>query len=112
MGRLRDLARDEREIQRLRLELRRLEKSDFARRRFMAGYHAALNDVGLRPEQLEMHPQVELDGIEVDEGIADLLRALWSLGIATQFSCQGDPDRYIRHQATASQHDWVCCTDR
>lgn len=41
------------------------------------------------------HKQVEVDGINVDEGLADLLMLLWQRDIATQFSCQGggpDPD--------------------
>ena len=28
-------------------------------------------------------------GIDVDEGIRDLLEALWSRGMVTEFSCQG-----------------------
>jgi len=35
------------------------------------------------------HTQVEVAGIEVDEGIAELLEMLWDHGIKTQFSCQG-----------------------
>lgn len=48
-------------------------------------------------EQNVLHPQVPLfegrDGpmIAVDEGIAPLLRALWSRGWLTEFSCQGVP---------------------
>ena len=102
---IRETLCNEREIQQLRLDLRRLEKSEFAERRFLQGYNAALADVGLRHEQIDAHAQVELDEVEVDAGIAPLLRALWDLGIETQFSCEGDPDRYIRHQAPASQHD-------
>jgi hypothetical protein len=30
------------------------------------------------------------NGIEVDEGIAELLEAVWSRGMATEFSCQGE----------------------
>lgn len=37
------------------------------------------------------HRQVTAsNGVEVDEGILDLLEALWSRGMATEFSCQGD----------------------
>ena len=37
------------------------------------------------------HPQVTAsNGIEVDEGLCDLLEALWSRGMKTEFSCQGD----------------------
>ncbi|AGB22406.1 hypothetical protein Mycsm_02042 [Mycobacterium sp. JS623] len=36
------------------------------------------------------HRQVTAsNGVEVDEGIRDLLEALWSRGIVTDFSCQG-----------------------
>jgi hypothetical protein len=31
-------------------------------------------------------------GVDVDEGIRDLLEALWSRGMKTEFSCQGDRD--------------------
>ena len=102
---MRDALRNERAIQQLRLDLRRMQRSEFSKERFRAGYRAALADVGLREEQLAPHPQVLLDGVEVDAGMASLLDALWGLGIETQFSCQGDPDRYIRHQATSSVHD-------
>ena len=40
------------------------------------------------------HHEVEISGIMVDEGIRDLLLALWKLGLQTQFSCQGHPDRF------------------
>ena len=37
------------------------------------------------------HPQViASNGVEVDEGIRDLLEALWSHGMVTEFSCQGE----------------------
>jgi hypothetical protein len=37
------------------------------------------------------HRQVAAsNGIEVDDGIRDLLEALWSCGMSTEFSCQGD----------------------
>jgi hypothetical protein len=39
---------------------------------------------------VKTHRQVEVDGIEVDEGMADMLRAVWKSGINTQFSCQGN----------------------
>jgi len=51
-------------------------------------------------QALAVHLQTEVaapDGtiIVVDEGIATLLRALWSLGYATRFSCQGgDSDNF------------------
>lgn len=33
------------------------------------------------------------NGAEVDEGIVDLLEALWACGMDTEFSCQGDHDK-------------------
>ena len=33
---------------------------------------------------------VASNGVEVDEGIRDLLEAVWSRGMATEFSCQGE----------------------
>lgn len=39
-----------------------------------------------------LHEQVTLpDGVEVDRGIADLITALWELGLRTSYSCQGTP---------------------
>jgi hypothetical protein len=39
------------------------------------------------------HRQVTAsNGVEVDEGIRELLEALWSRGMATEFSCQGQHD--------------------
>ncbi len=38
---------------------------------------------------LETHPQVELHGVKVDEGIFDLLRVLHQHGVKTRYSCQG-----------------------
>lgn len=82
-----------------------MRRSEFSKERFRAGYRAALADVGLLEEHLDLHPQVLLDGVEVDVEMASLLEVLWRLGLETQFSCQGDPERYIRHQATSSVHD-------
>ena len=40
-----------------------------------------------------VHRQVAAsNSVEVDEGIRDLLEALWSRGMDTEFSCQGDRD--------------------
>ncbi|MDT5186193.1 MAG: hypothetical protein QOJ20_3253 [Mycobacterium sp.] len=37
------------------------------------------------------HRQVTAsNGVEVDEGIRELLEALWSRGMVTEFSCQGE----------------------
>jgi hypothetical protein len=37
------------------------------------------------------HRQVTAsNGLEVDEGILELLEALWSRGMVTEFSCQGE----------------------
>lgn len=35
------------------------------------------------------HKQINLKGVEVDEGLVDLLENVWEAGINTQFSCQG-----------------------
>lgn len=37
------------------------------------------------------HKQVNLAGIDVDEGLVNILENVWEAGISTQFSCQGDP---------------------
>src|SRR4051812_25476266 len=38
------------------------------------------------------HEQLTLpDGVAVDAGIANLLNALWELGLRTKYSCQGTP---------------------
>lgn len=40
-----------------------------------------------------IHEQFTLpDGLEVDVGIANLLAALWELGLQTSHSCQGTPE--------------------
>jgi hypothetical protein len=40
-----------------------------------------------------VHRQVTAsNGVPVDEGIRDLLEVLWSRGMVTEFSCQGDRD--------------------
>lgn len=44
------------------------------------------------------------NGVEVDEGIRDLLEALWSRGMATEFSCQGDEAK-LAHICFASIAD-------
>jgi serine/threonine-protein kinase RIO1 len=37
------------------------------------------------------HRQVAAsNGVEVDEGIRELLEALWTRGMITEFSCQGE----------------------
>jgi hypothetical protein len=38
------------------------------------------------------HRQVQASRATVDEGMAELLEAVWAAGIDTQFSCQGGPD--------------------
>lgn len=52
----------------------------------------------LDPDPGPDHTQVDVDGIEVDEGIRDLLVAIWAEGLVTQFSCQGDADRFAPRQ--------------
>jgi hypothetical protein len=40
------------------------------------------------------HRQVTASNrVEVDEGIVELLEALWSHGLVTEFSCQGEHDQ-------------------
>lgn len=38
---------------------------------------------------LDTHPQVELHGVRVDEGVVDLLRVMHQHGVKTRYSCQG-----------------------
>src|SRR6478752_4823332 len=100
---------------------------------FTAGYKAGRvhGDLG-RPDiparGMAGHPQVEVEGIEVDELMAPLLLALWRLGLDTQFSCQGDPDRYSptttcshrteprsssltsTRRASSPRRRWICWT--
>ena len=42
------------------------------------------------------HPSVEIDGVSLDQGIAGLVELLWSKGVETFNSCQGDLDVYRR----------------
>jgi hypothetical protein len=45
-----------------------------------------------------IHKQVYVSGIDVDEGIAELLKVLWAHDCHTQSSCQGGPaSRGFRH---------------
>lgn len=49
-----------------------------------------------------IHEQIRLpDGVEVDTGIANLLGALWDLGLRTSHSCQGKPE-------DQSERYWDC----
>jgi hypothetical protein len=89
------------------LQMAKLQLDGFGRRRFRAGFSAGYDagrDHGSRglkkPKQngLADHPQTEIDGVEVDVLMAPLLRALWDLGLETQFSCQGDPEHYLPHE--------------
>jgi hypothetical protein len=43
------------------------------------------------------------NGVEVDEGIRDLLEAVWARGMATEFSCQGHNE--LAHICFASAAD-------
>lgn len=95
-------------LAKMRADFLRTRMSTFARdqfrKGFRAGYKAGRHDErsGARdvtePYRSEPHPQVEVDGIEVDEGMRDLLVALWDLGLDTQYSCQGHPDKFGPHQ--------------
>jgi len=52
-----------------------------------------------------VHRQVTAsNGVEVDEGIRDLLEALWARGMATEFSCQGR-DNHLAHICFARAAD-------
>jgi hypothetical protein len=56
------------------------------------------------------HRQVAAsNGVEVDEGIRDLLEALWSRGMKTEFSCQGDDDQlaHICFARAADAHRFI-----
>jgi ribosomal protein L28 len=53
------------------------------------------------------HRQVAASiGVEVDEGIRDLLEALWSRGMETEFSCQGDHDSLAHICFTHAADAW------
>ena len=87
---------------RFNAQMSHLKLSGYGRRRyqmgFNTGYRVGREQLGVRSEpafMLPEHAQVELDGIEVDEGMAPLLGALWSLGLETQYSCQGHIDYYL-----------------
>lgn len=46
------------------------------------------------------------NGVEVDEGIRDLLEALWSRGMTTEFSCQGERDELAHVCFTRAEDAW------
>lgn len=99
-------ARDaQRELASVKLSIAKWKRSDMARDSFRRGWKGGYS-LGRRDERLGVpetpaprglpnHPQVLVDGVEVDERLAPLLHAMWTLGLDTQFSCQGDPDRYV-----------------
>ena len=102
------LIREEIELVRLRARIVRNRLSTYARDRFRDGYERGYG-AGRRdqrrglPDALQQyrsdpHPQVEKFGVEVDEGIARLLIALWKLGLDTQVSCQGHVDKFVPHR--------------
>lgn len=81
---------------------------EYYRDGFAAGHaagrkHASLAGPDIPEPGMSGHPQTELEGIEVDVLMAPLLRAMWSLGLDTQYSCQGDPDRYFPHDPLFNQ---------
>ena len=39
-----------------------------------------------------LHPQIEIDGTEVDTGLAVLLTLVWKHGLNTRESCEGDAE--------------------
>jgi len=94
----------------LRDRLSRLSREQF-RRGWRAGYEIGrkherdgIRDVTERYRS-DPHPQVDVEGIEVDEGMADLLLALWKLGLDTQFSCQGHLDKFVPYSSFG--HDYA-----
>lgn len=57
------------------------------------------------------HSQVCINGIDVDEGIAPLLKVLWEKGYRTQYSCQGNPDyAYILFGSFCQANEFLCET--
>ena len=84
----------------LRERLSTLSRDQF-RRGYVTGYEAGRLEErsgapdAMTPYRSEPHPQVEVDGIEVDEGMRDLLVALWKLGLDTHYSCQGHADKFF-----------------
>jgi len=101
--------RDNGEIAKVNVEMARWRLSNqgrlVSRRSYGRGYSAGHSDAQRgRParfatESSPHHAQTEVYGVEVDEGMSDLLVALWELGLETQFSCQGHPDRYLPNHA-------------
>lgn len=101
---IRDLLREEIEVARIRAHFLRLKVSGFARDQFregyIAGYQAGRKDEGAGlpdasdPGGAPEHPQVDAHGVQVDEGMRDLLVALWKLGLDTEYSCQGEPGKF------------------
>lgn len=47
----------------------------------------------------------------VDEGMAEFLGALWSLGFVTNYSCQGSPDDRPAYIAFAGIEDATCLVE-
>lgn len=43
---------------------------------------------------MRQHHQVIRNGVSMDEGIADLVTTVWSIGFDTVYSCEGDPSLY------------------
>lgn len=91
-------------LTKMRLRFARARLSTVARDQFRKGFNSGyakgyrdaregLPDASL-PYAFVPHQQVDAEGIEVDEGMRDLLVALWKLGLDTQFSCQGEPDLF------------------
>ena len=53
------------------------------------------------PTHRQVHTSI---GVQVDEGIRDLLEALWAHGLTTEFSCQGG-DAGVAHICFSSLSD-------
>jgi len=101
---IREWLAEEVELVKLRADFVRDRISRSAREQFRRGWRAGY-EVGRTHERegvryateryrSDPHSQVEVEGIEVDEGMADILLALWKLGLDTQYSCQGHADKF------------------
>ncbi|MGW1740490.1 hypothetical protein ACWCPQ_16960 [Nocardia sp. NPDC001965] len=106
---IREWISDQAELARINVQLAKRRLSNVSRDQYRKGWEEGyligreherdhLPNAVDRPRGMPDHPQVEVDGIEVDEGMRDLLVALWKLELDTQFSCQGEPDSFTPNQ--------------
>lgn len=45
-----------------------------------------------KEDEYHFHPRVKVDGRSVDEGMAELMKAVWSFELRTVNCCQGGPE--------------------